>query len=316
MTLDEIRWMTELFKTGKMGKASENLYISQPALSQCLQRVENQLGFKLFERSNRGLEPTEKGKLFYQAAVKIGDTYDSFLAQAELLDKKELKDITIGMAPYLSSCCSADLIRSLNMVYPGLRFRIHEGFHPELARCLQNNTVQLIVVNEPLLPGDQPYHSFGWCPTVVFLRRGSPAAQFAYEENGIKYLDPKYLGDEPFCATHLGQATRQLTENIMHEAGIKPQIVHESRHISSLYRYAVEGVATGVSSLLRPLDEQDSLDSEQIIYRVPECYRWAYTRIAIEMRPDVQRLLPKGICQVIENAVIDNPLYGVQAERD
>lgn len=57
MTLDEIRWISELFETRKMSKAAETLFVSQPALSQCLQRVEQQLGFKLFERSNKGLEP-------------------------------------------------------------------------------------------------------------------------------------------------------------------------------------------------------------------------------------------------------------------
>ena len=64
MTLDELRWMCELFKTQNMSRAVENLYISQPALSQCLRRIEHQLGFKLFERSNKGLTPTKKGTLF------------------------------------------------------------------------------------------------------------------------------------------------------------------------------------------------------------------------------------------------------------
>ena len=43
MTIDEIRWMLELFETGKMSKAAENLYISQPALSQCLQKLEKEM---------------------------------------------------------------------------------------------------------------------------------------------------------------------------------------------------------------------------------------------------------------------------------
>ena len=83
MTIDEIRWMLELFETRKMSKAAENQYISQPALSQCVQRIEQQLGFRLFERSNKGLNPTSKGQLFYEAAVDITATYQHFLTRAD-----------------------------------------------------------------------------------------------------------------------------------------------------------------------------------------------------------------------------------------
>lgn len=111
MTLVEIRWICELFEKKNMSKAAGVLYVSQPALSQCLQRVERRLGFPLFHRSNKGLVPTEKGILFHQAAASILDTYDRFLAQAELLDLKKSNHITIGMAPYISSCCSVEIIQ-------------------------------------------------------------------------------------------------------------------------------------------------------------------------------------------------------------
>ena len=81
MTLDEIRWMTELFRTQNMSKAAETLFVSQPALSQCVKRIEAQLGFPLFERSNKGLVPTEKGLLFSRAAQDITGCYQQFCAR-------------------------------------------------------------------------------------------------------------------------------------------------------------------------------------------------------------------------------------------
>ena len=97
MTIEELRWMTRLFETRNMSRAAETLFVSQPALSQCVRRIEEQLGFKLFTRSNKGLEPTEKGLLFAEAAQSITNTYRVFLTKAELSDRAGLDELTIGL---------------------------------------------------------------------------------------------------------------------------------------------------------------------------------------------------------------------------
>ena len=75
MKLEELAWMTVLFRTRKMSKAAEALFISQPALTQCVQRIEAELGFPLFSRSIKGLVPTEKGELFYQMSLDTTARY-------------------------------------------------------------------------------------------------------------------------------------------------------------------------------------------------------------------------------------------------
>lgn len=49
-----------------MTKASEELHISQPAISKSIKKLEDQLGGTLFSRSNKGMELTEEGKMFYE----------------------------------------------------------------------------------------------------------------------------------------------------------------------------------------------------------------------------------------------------------
>ena len=156
MTIDEIRWMLELFETGKMSKAAENLYISQPALSQCVQRIEQQLGFRLFERSNKGLNPTPTGQLFYEAAVDITATYQHFLTRAELLElfqwsgtdlecREKLPQLREELADVLSYCilladvCGLDLdeimtekVDKNEAKYPGDRARGRSAKYTEL----------------------------------------------------------------------------------------------------------------------------------------------------------------------------------------
>ena len=119
--------MSRLFETRNMTKTAEALFISQPALSQALKRVEEELGFPLFTRSNKGLTPTEKGLLFSEAARTIADTYRDFQVKADLAGRIELREIIIGMPPFLSACCSANVLDQLTAALPDMRFSVFEG---------------------------------------------------------------------------------------------------------------------------------------------------------------------------------------------
>lgn len=312
MTIDELRWMTELFRVGKMSRAAENLYITQPALSQCVQRIEQQLGFRLFERSNKGLKPTKKGLLFCEAAQHITNTYQQFLAQAELLDQQELREITIGMAPHLSYCCSVGILSTLQKRYPEIRCQVFEASTANLLESLRENRVQMIVIHEAACAKDLVSHPFGSFPCGVFLRRGSTLGEHAYEENGKRYLDPVWLADEALILARKGQATRIITEQVLKEAGVEPKIVAESGHITTRYRYASEGIASSIGPISGEASALDREQNESVIYRVPPHYKHAYSRFTICALPDVNRLIPGDMFSIIADCIRNNREFGME----
>ena len=61
VNLDLYRVFYTVAKRGSLTKAAEELYISQPAVSQAVKQLENQLGVNLFNRTHRGMELSEKG---------------------------------------------------------------------------------------------------------------------------------------------------------------------------------------------------------------------------------------------------------------
>ena len=122
-------------------------------------------------------------------------------------------------------------------------------------------------------------------------------------ENHIRYLDPKYLKEEPFCATYTGQATRLLAENLLAEAGICPAIIHESRHISPLYQYAQQGIATGIATLTPPVEKQDSLSDTKLIYQIPPSYQWSHTQMVIYTQAALDPIMPARVYEIISQNV-------------
>ena len=71
MNIDQIRYFLEIASCKKMNQAAENLYISQSTLNASITKLEEELGYKLFVRSKKGMELTEEGKGILQQAETI-----------------------------------------------------------------------------------------------------------------------------------------------------------------------------------------------------------------------------------------------------
>ena len=81
-------------KNNHMTKASEELFISQPAISQAIKKLENQIGGTLFLRSNKGMELTEEGKMLYEhikGALELIDNAENEFTSFKDLSKGEIK---------------------------------------------------------------------------------------------------------------------------------------------------------------------------------------------------------------------------------
>ncbi len=99
MNSRQLQYVTTVAETGSISAAAQKLYISQPSLSQYIQKIEGELGIELFERTSP-LRLTTAGKVYVETAKNI------LLEQSELEkvigDIKDYKygSLTIGTTPY------------------------------------------------------------------------------------------------------------------------------------------------------------------------------------------------------------------------
>lgn len=71
MHLEQLKYFAEIIKCGSINKAAQNLFLSPSALSVSLTNLEKELGFKLVERSGRGVKPTELGEAISKEVNEI-----------------------------------------------------------------------------------------------------------------------------------------------------------------------------------------------------------------------------------------------------
>lgn len=101
MKLIWLQAFTAIMKSNNFSTAAEELFISQPNMSKYIQSMEDELGFELFQRTTRTVNPTEYAKLLYPYAQSLVDEFQTFNDYAKTLQRKELGNIQLLTAPIL-----------------------------------------------------------------------------------------------------------------------------------------------------------------------------------------------------------------------
>lgn len=90
MNLSNLKYVVEVEKTGSITRAAQNFFMNQPHLSRILRELEKDLGFQIFERTGRGMVPTQKGEQFLQYAKVILTQEEQIEALRQNFDAKAL----------------------------------------------------------------------------------------------------------------------------------------------------------------------------------------------------------------------------------
>lgn len=109
MNIKQLQYLQEIALQGSISKAAQSLYISQQALSEMLRDIEDELNFKLFSRSNKGITPTTKGEKVLEDLNTILGLVDNWYKMGQRKD--ETAHINIAMSSVLS-----DLIINENIL--------------------------------------------------------------------------------------------------------------------------------------------------------------------------------------------------------
>lgn len=136
-------------KRGNITKASEELYISQPAVTQAIQSLERQIGATLFIRAKKGVTLTEEAKVLYQF-VESGLNY----IQNGENKFKELMNIESGTLKIGASTTVTQhvLLKYLDIfqeMYPNVSISITNSLTQDLVRLLREGSVDLLILNLP-----------------------------------------------------------------------------------------------------------------------------------------------------------------------
>lgn len=132
-------------KCNNFTKASEELCISQPAVTQAVKKLEAQLNVELFQRSNKGINLTEVGELVYYYAehlVNLAKSNENLISQIKTSREKV---INIGVPTHVGTFYFVNYFKKFNERYPNVKIRIFNKKSDEMLKMLLKRELDIVI---------------------------------------------------------------------------------------------------------------------------------------------------------------------------
>ena len=139
-------------KAGNISKAANQLYISQPAISKSISKLEAELGTALFSRSSKGVTLTEEGQVLYEYVERAFDSLN--MGEENLKNYKELGigHIRIGVSTSLCKHILLDYLKDFIRENPNIKFSIDCHSTVNTIKLLRNEDIDIGLICNTELP--------------------------------------------------------------------------------------------------------------------------------------------------------------------
>lgn len=150
MEMHQLRYAVAVARHGTFSRAAEHCHVSQPSLSQQIQKLEEELGERLFDRTKRAARPTPAGANFLQRAVRILDEVEA--ARREAADAGELLrgTLAVGVLPTIAPHVLPRALSKFAARYPGLEMIVHEDMTARLLAQLLAYEIDFAIASGPI----------------------------------------------------------------------------------------------------------------------------------------------------------------------
>jgi LysR family hydrogen peroxide-inducible transcriptional activator len=150
MEMHQLRYVAAVARTGNFSRGAAQCHVSQPSLSQQIQKLEDELGHRLFDRMKRAVRLTPHGEAFLPHAVRILEEADA--AKREATDAHHLLRGTLAfgvlptIAPYLLPVALAEF----TMKFPGVEILVQEDTTARLLKLAHRYEIDFALASEPI----------------------------------------------------------------------------------------------------------------------------------------------------------------------
>jgi LysR family transcriptional regulator, nitrogen assimilation regulatory protein len=241
MEIESLRYFVRVAELGSVSRAAESLNAAQPRLSRHIRQIETALGVSLFVRHGRGVELTERGKLFFEHAKGILHQWSH--ARAVTVDATATLSgrFVLGLPPSLCKALIVPLIHSLKGQHPALQLIVREGLSVTLLDWLASGSLDCAVTYNAAAGSQFALESLGTELRYLIARRGTP-------EGARARVTVAQLARTPLIVPARPHSTRLALERLMLQHRLNPRIAAEIDGIPAI----LEMVRAGMGCALLP----------------------------------------------------------------
>lgn len=251
-----MEYVYAVYKEKSFSAAAKKLFISQPSLSSSVRRVEERIGYPIFDRSTKPLSLTDCGKRYIRSAEQIMAIQSDFSDYLSNWGELKTGTLMLGGSSLYSSQVLPAIIRQFSAEYPGVQVGLIEGSSEKLHTMLQEGTLDIIMDNFTLDP--TIYDRLIYKAEQLFMavpkqfesnrrmsRYSIPAEDIAQGPDAwAKYRAVPLMefSDEPFIFLKQENDTGKRARMFCSNAGFVPNVLFEMDQQMTSYQISRSGL--------------------------------------------------------------------------
>lgn len=212
MELTQIRYFLEVADTKHMTNSAKNLHITQPALTQAIRRLEEDLGVPLFAAKGRNITLTEYGKYLQKKLVPLMEQLDQIPEQLNMMVKLE------GETIHMNVLAASGLVMEAIIEYK----RTHEGILFQLQQNSESDLYDIAVTTKLFYQGLSEKNSFA-CAEKIYLAVPKDGKYGARTSVCLEEV-----AEEGFVSLLGSREFRYICDRFCQHAGFTPRVIFES----------------------------------------------------------------------------------------
>lgn len=231
----------EVAQTGNISKAAKNLYISQPAISKSISRLEENLDVRLFIRNSRGVTLTQEGQLLFGYVRSAFDSLDRGEDELRRMTELGIGHIRIGVSSVLCKYVLLPCLKEFIHRYPHVRFTIMNQSTLQTLELLDNHQIDLGLTAEPRYKQDMVFER------VMEIEDGFIATPSYLANMRIRERSSRtdIFQDGTILMLEKGNVSRTYTDDYLREQHIEPVHTLEVSSMDLLIDFVRIGLGAG-----------------------------------------------------------------------
>ena len=246
MDIREMQYILEIDKTGHLTQAAHNLFISQPALSKALRKIETELDTPLFYRDGNTLRPTDTGEVVIEKASAIlalaEEMSDAVAATKNLSQGK----VSLGVPSVVMDMYFSELLIQFQHTYPGIDLHITEEGGTALTSLVASGELDVAIIMRPVYSD--------MLNEIPIIKNQIVACVNSSHPWAVRnYINIRDFKDIPFITFNSTFNVHTQLMKRFKEEKIYPNILLTSTSCQFLYQYAYQ--SGNILVLPRPMIE-------------------------------------------------------------
>ncbi len=210
--ISKLKTFVTVADLGSFSKASEILYITQPAVTQQIKALEKTIGAKLFQRQGGRMCLTEEGKRIYEIAKILLGSYEGLMEEIAKI-KKDLKDtLFLGVSATLSEFVVPSLIAEFHKEFPSATVKVFTGNSHDVEEGLLSGVLNLGIIERE---SSSKFVSIPWLEDEIVF--------FTYPDNPLARegeIEPEELYNVDLVMRETNSGTRKIVKEALERLGI------------------------------------------------------------------------------------------------